>query len=422
MAIKELLADMQLPKMLRIRQRFSGERVEDVEKTLRTKLRDAAVAERIQPGMRVAVGVGSRGIADVAVLVKTVVDELRQWGARPFIVPAMGSHGGATAEGQAELLAGLGVDEARMNCPVHSAMDVVQLGTLANGLPVYIDQNAAAADGIVIINRVKPHTGFSGNHESGLAKMITVGLGKQKGAAACHKGGRTEMSRNIAAAAQLALQKAPFLFAVGTVENAYDKIARLEVVLPDRLIDTDAQLLIEAKARMPKIFLQPIDVLIVDKMGKEYSGAGMDPHVTGRASWPAVKVGPEPGRIVVLDLSEYSHGNAVGMGVADVITRRFFNKLNFEACYTNALTARGTQGVRIPMIMESDQLAIQAGMRTCYTTDVAKMRIVRIANTLSLGEIYISECMYREARQHPDISILTEAAEVVFDEKGNLAS
>lgn len=419
MGMEELLEKMKLPKMLCVRQQFSDIQVEDVENTLRYKLKKLLITNCIKPDMRIAIAVGSRGMADIVLIVKTVVDEVRQCGAKPFIVPAMGSHGGATAEGQTDVLASLGVTSASINCPIYSSMEVVQLGTLDSGLPVYMDCKAAEADGIVIINRVKPHTGFSGAHESGLVKMIAIGLGKQKGAAACHKGGRPEMSRNITLAARLALRKAPLLFGIGTVENAYDRIMKLEIVPAEQLLVTDELLLTEAKANMAKILLQPIDVLIVDQLGKEFSGAGMDPHVTGRAAWPTVKVGPEPGRIAVLDLSDSSHGNAVGMGMADVATQRFFHKINFDFCYTNALTARGTQSVRVPMIMKSDRLAIQAAMRTCYTTDLKKMRIVRISNTMNLSEIFISECMRDEALQHRNISILTEASEFYFDETGN---
>lgn len=420
MGVRELLEPIQLPKMVSIRQQFVNHEVVNIAEVLQEQLTANVFSSQIKKNMRVAIAVGSRGIAQLPLIVKTIADEIKRCGAQPFIVPAMGSHGGATADGQREVLMGLGITEESTECSIMSSMDTVQLGTSEHGLPVYMDKNAFEADGIVVVNRVKPHTGFSGDHESGLLKMITIGLGKQKGASNCHQAGRPFMSRNITEVAKMAMQKAPILFGVATVENAYDRVMKIVVVPVTRMIDTDKELLITAKANMAKILLQPIDVLIVDQLGKEFSGAGMDPHVTGRASWPYVKVGPEPGRIVVFDLSERSHGNAVGMGMADICTRRFFDKINLDICYTNALTAGGSQGVRIPMIMDSDKLAIQAAVRTCAVHDPDKIRIVRIPNTQHIDDIYISEGMMNDAIQHPNISIIGSMTEFSFDESGNL--
>lgn len=420
MGVRELLEPIRLPQMVPIRQQFVNNEVANLAGTLQEQLTAPVMSGMIQKSMRVAIAVGSRGIAQLPLIVKTIAAEIKRCGAQPFVVPAMGSHGGATAEGQREVLKGLGITETSTGCSIVSSMDTVPLGTSEHGLPVYMDRNAFEADGIVVVNRVKPHTGFSGEHESGLLKMITIGLGKQKGASVCHQAGRAYMSRNITEVAETAIRKAPILFGVATVENAYDQVMKIAVVPAAKLVETDKELLVTAKANMAKILLQPIDVLIVDQLGKEFSGAGMDPHVTGRASWPHVKVGPEPDRIVVLDLSERSHGNAVGMGMADICTRRFFDKIKLDICYTNALTAGGSQGVRIPMIMDSDKLAIQAAVRTCAVHDPGKIRVVRIPNTQHIDDIYISESMVEEAICHSNISILGSMTEFSFDEAGNL--
>jgi nickel-dependent lactate racemase len=362
--IADLLKNITLPQMVRVHQNFSNHTVSDIEETLRSELRNPVISKRIKKGMRIAVAVGSRGVTDIAKIVAVVVDELKKMGSDPFIVPAMGSHGGATAAGQIELLAGLGVTETSVGCRIISSMETVELGVLENGLPVLIDKNAMKADGIVVINRIKPHTAFSGPIESGLTKMITIGLGKQKGADSCHVFGFGHMAKNIVDMAEIKLRQAPFLFGVGTIENAYDKVAKIIAIPAEEIIETEKQLLVEAKANMPKILFTPIDVLIVDQMGKEFSGAGMDPNITGRAATPYVTTNQQTNKLVVLDLTDRSHGNAVAMGLADITTRRLVNKIDFEYTYTNCLTCTVMTGGKIPAFMESDRLAIQAAVKT----------------------------------------------------------
>lgn len=419
--IAELLQTVPLPKMIRVRQRFPAMKLVDVAATLREQLRRSQISDRVVKGMTVAIAVGSRGMADIPLIVRVVVEELKAKEALPFIVPAMGSHGGATASGQLEVLASLGVTEDSAGCPIVSSMDVVQLGTLNNGLPVLIDKSAFEADGIIVINRVKAHNAFSGSVESGLSKMITIGLGKQKGAESCHTLGFQHMEKVILAMTKIKLQKAPFLFAVGTVENAYDQISEIAVVPSEEIVAVEQQLLIKAKANMPKILVQPIDVLVVDQLGKEFSGGGMDSHTVGRSSTPYVTTSAlPPARLAVLDITDCSFGNACGMGLADFTTRRLFNKINFEFTYANILTSTVTLSAKIPLIMESDRLAIQGAIKTCNAPDMKQIRIVRIPNTLHLGEIYLSESMLAEASQCVDITILAGPAEFDFDAAGNL--
>lgn len=419
--ITELLKDISIPKMTRIRQQFPATEVQDIAKTLREEIRKPEILDQVQKGMRIAIAVGSRGMAELPQIVRTVVEELKTRDALPFIVPSMGSHGGATAEGQKLVLENLGITEASVGCPIISSMDVVQCGMLDIGLPVLMDKQAYEADGIVIINRIKAHNAFSGPIESGLSKMITIGLGKQKGADSCHAFGFTRMTEFILEMTRIKLEMANFLFGVGTVENAYDRIAKIVAVRPEEFIETDQKLLIEAKSNLPKILLQPIDVLIVDQLGKEFSGGGMDSHTIGRASTTCVNPSAlPPSRLVVLDVTDQSHGNTCGMGLADFTTRRLFNKIDYATTYANILTSTATPSGRIPLIMESDRLAIQGAIKTCGVYDVSKLRMVRIPNSLHLDEIFVSEAMLSEADQHPDISLLTHPEDIIFDPSGNL--
>jgi hypothetical protein len=420
--VDSLLQDIALPRMIRVRQNFAATTLPDVAAAVRAECCKPAIAARIRSGARVAVAVGSRGVADLPILVRSIIEELRARGAIPFVVPAMGSHGGATAAGQTDLLGRLGVTEAFVGCPIVSSMETVQLGVMAeNGLPVLMDREAMAADGIVVINRIKPHTSFSGPIESGLVKMITIGLGKQKGADSCHTFGFGQMAHNIVAMAKIKLREAPFLFGLASIENAYDKVARVVAVPAEEIIAAEPQLLVEAKANMPRIQFTPLDVLIIDRMGKEFSGAGMDPNITGRADTPFVTTTQSVACMAVLDLSETSHGNASGMGLADICTRRLFDKIDFDATYANHITAAVLPGARVPVIMESDRAAVQVAVRTCNRPDMSRLRLVRVKNTLQLETILISEAMLDEALGNPGISVLGPAEDWEFDARGNLS-
>ncbi|MDF2930531.1 MAG: hypothetical protein K0Q75_2769, partial [Anaerospora sp.] len=277
--IKELLKDVPLPKMATISQVFPSNRLVDVAGSLRKELNRSMISERVRPGMRIAVTVGSRGLADLPILVQGIVSELKRLGAKPFVIPAMGSHGGATAEGQEDVLANLGVTPESAGCPIVSSMEVVEIGRLANGLPVYMDKHAFEADGIVVLNRVKPHTAFRGNNESGIVKMLTIGLGKQKGAEACHAYSFKYMAEHIVLMAEQILATNKILFGIATVENAYDQIIKIAAAAPEEFIEIDRQLLLEAKANMASLPFKQIDVLVLDRIGKDISGDGMDPNI-----------------------------------------------------------------------------------------------------------------------------------------------
>jgi Lactate racemase N-terminal domain len=412
--INDLLKDVPIPKMIKIRQNFHAPEIADVPKAVHGSIQQANVLHRISPGDRVAIAVGSRGVADIPIITREVVNAVKQVGGNPFIVPAMGSHGGATAEGQKDVLIHLGVTEEFVGAPICSSMEVVEVGRLDNGLPVYTDKLAYEADKIIVINRVKPHTAFRGPVESGLMKMITIGLGKQKGAEAAHKYSFKYMSKHVIEMAKIVISKAPVIFGVAVLENAYDRPAKVVTVPAEHFETVEPELLLEAKALMPRIMFSPIDVLVVDEIGKDISGDGMDPNITGRYATPYATGGPEVTRIVVLSLSEKTQGNANGIGLADITTNKVKEQIVWEKGYANALTSTVVSVVKLPMFLETEELAVKAAIKTCNAFDISRVRMVRIKNTLALRDIWISESLLDEARQMNDIEILSEPFEMDF--------
>lgn len=419
--LRSLVENTPLPKLVKIRQSFDGTILEDPIGDLIERLRTADSMTGIITGQRVAVAVGSRGISRIDELTKTVIDELKRIGAEPFIVPCMGSHGGATAEGQTEVLAHLGIDEERMGCPVRSSMEVVELDRLPNGLPIYCDKIAATeSDAIIVINRIKPHTAFRGAIESGMFKMISIGLGKQKGAEACHQLGFKYMADNVPAMARVMIEKLPIRFGVAVVENAYDQICRIEVLGTDTMEEREKELLIEAKSRLPQILFTDLDVLVIDYIGKNISGDGADPNITGRYPTPYAHGGPEVNKMVVLDLTPESQGNANGVGTADFTTSRLVSKTDWPATYANGLTSTVCAPTKQATTLENDRDAIKAAIKTCNILDYTKCKLVRIRDTLHLGTIEISESLLEEAKRNPRIEILEGPYEWTFDEEGFL--
>ncbi|WP_159566600.1 lactate racemase domain-containing protein [Budvicia diplopodorum] len=421
--IDELLQDVPLPNMIKIRQHFaSPDEIADIESVVREQLNKPEIRQTIKPGMTIAVGVGSRGIAQIPRIARAVITELKALGAKPFAVPAMGSHGGATAEGQRHVLENLGMTEETLGCEIRSSMETVKLGELDNGLPILMDKNAMQADGIIAINRIKAHNAFTAPIESGIIKMITIGFGKQDGADSCHTHGFGNMAKNIVDMARIKVKKAPFLFGVGTVENAYDQVVKIEAIAADRLEERETALLAESKTYFPKIMFDNVDIAVIDLMGKIYSGGGMDGHVMGRAPTPFVEpiATIRPDRITVLDLHHQSGGNATGMGWADYCTQRLYDKVDLPETYPNVITSRLARDGFIPVIMSSDKRAIQVAIKTCIILDGrTEARMVRIANTLHVGEIYISENMLEDAKANNNIEILTEPTQFIFDQQDN---
>lgn len=413
--ISELLREIQLPKMVKVRQKFRTPQIADVAGEVKKAIKEAGVLSRINENDRVAIAVGSRGVADLPTLVRETVAAVKEAGGNPLIIPAMGSHGGATAEGQIDVLLQLGISEEAVGAPIKSSMEVIKLDELPNGLPVYIDKLAYESDKIIVINRIKPHTAFRGPVESGLMKMITIGLGKQKGAEAAHAYSFKYMAEHVPEMAKVSLSKAPIIFGLASIENAYDKPAKIVAVPAEDLEVVEPGLLLEAKSLMPKIHFDSMDVLIVNELGKDISGDGMDPNITGNFATPYATGGPDVKRTVVLGLTEKTHGNANGIGMADMTTKAVMNEIKWEKGYANALTSTVTDVVKLPMFLDTQELAVKAAIKTCNAFDLNKVRIVRIKNTLEIGEIWISESMMEEAFKNEDIEILSDPEDLALD-------
>ena len=411
------------PKMYRIRQKFEGPMVTDIAATVQAELMRVHVASVIKPGQTVALTVGSRGVANIATIIKATAGALQAIGAKPFVIPAMGSHGGGTAEGQLDVLRHYGIIEASMGVPLRATMEVVQIGETPDGIPVWLDKYASEADHIGVINRVKPHTDFSGAIESGLFKMMTIGLGKYRGAQHYHRAnvqyGYEHVIRTVG---RTMLQHARIAFGLGVVENGYDQTAIIRAALAPQLEETELELQALAKqlaARLPFDFLH---LLIVDEMGKNISGAGMDTKVIGRImnlTEPPPK-DPRLLRIYVRDLHDDSYGNATGIGLADFVSRRLVNKIDAKATYINCLTGLSPESARIPITFDADREAMDAALGTIGLVKPEEARIVRIKNTLLLEELDVSEALVAEVKQRGNLDILWGPKALLFDSSGNL--
>jgi len=414
---------MNFPKVYRLRQNFDRTVVQDIPGTVKAELKKLSLEKRVKPGQRVALTAGSRGVANIAVILKAAVIHLKSLGAQPFIFPAMGSHGGATAEGQTALLAHYNVTEAFTGAPVLSSMEAVEIGKTGDGVPVYIDKNASQADWIIVVNRIKPHTKFKAPHESGLMKMMAIGMGKQKGAEYYHKAAlHYTFPKIIVDAGREVLKKAPVLCGIGTVENGYDETAKIAALNPGEIESREKELLELAKKMMPRLPFNEIDLLIVDEMGKDISGTGIDPNVTGR-NRDLIGVFPHPTnvkRLFVRDLTENSNGNATGIGLADLTTKRLVDKIDYQAMYMNCMTGISIEKAAVPMHFETDQEAIKVGLGSVGLTPPEKSKIVRIKNTLLVDEVEVSEAYGEELKKRSDLEILESPKPMSFDRRGNL--
>ena len=424
--VSELLKDIRIPKMFHAAQEFPRERIlpEDIPGVVFKELSKEDIASRIKPGMKIAITAGSRGIRNVDIITKAVVDFVKSKEADPFIVPAMGSHGGATAEGQLEILAGYGITPQTMGCPIRSSMETVELGLSSRNRMVYMDKNAYEADGVIVSCRLKPHNAFRGTYESGPCKMMTVGLGKQKGASLVHTDGMGVIHENIPTMAAVVLEKANILFAMPCIENAYDETFMIEAIPAEKILEREPELLKIAFANMPSLSVGDTDVLVVDEIGKNYSGTGVDPNITGTFSTEYAKGGIKVQRTAFLNLSEASHGNALGTGLASAITKKIFDEMDIEKMYPNCITSTVINSARIPCVLATDKEAIQLCIRTCNGIDRDRARMVRIPNSLPVGRIMLSESYYEDVKagRYPGVMALDEPQELSFDEQGNLVT
>lgn len=405
-------------QLTKISQTFNRDAVPDVEKTVREQL--SRVRLTIKPRARIAVAVGSRGIANLACIVKTTVECIRDKGGDPFIVPAMGSHGGATAEGQQQVLASYDVMPEKINCPIRSSMDVVELpqGDLEHKL--FIDRNAHEADGVILINRIKPHTDFHGDYESGLVKMSVIGLGKERQAREMHRYGVYGLKELIPRAAATLLASGKIILGIGIVENAYDDTSIIEAIAPQEIMSREPELLEQARKNMPKLPTDKLDVLIIDRMGKDISGVGIDTNIVGRIKIQGEKEPEVPNikMIVVTDLTAASHGNATGIGLADITTQRLFEKIDFPATYMNTVTSAFLERGKLPIVAETGKIALDFALVACGPTPPEQKKIIRIRDTLHLDELYVSQAVLEEINGQKEFCIIREPVSL-FDEAGD---
>lgn len=405
-----------LPPVWTVRQVMEAPVLLDIEGAVRQAVDILWQDPRLRPGASVAVGVGSRGINHLLRIVRTTVDELQRRGANPFLVPAMGSHGGATAEGQVEVLAGYGITPESVGVPIRATMDVAQVGTLEDGYPVYFDCNALAADAVLVINRIKPHTDFIGEIESGIAKMCAIGLGKQKGASLIHNFGADGLREIMPRIARKLVETVNIVGGVAIIENPFGQTAEIHPLrAADVAREREKELLCRARELCPRLPFKSLDVLVIDQMGKDISGTGMDTHVIGRARMPSIPEnrwdGPDVRMICVLDLTDRTHGNAAGLGLADITTRRLIERVDFAATFMNYRTSGEgcAYRARIPIVLENAEEAVKAAIALCGRGRWEKVRLARIRNTEFVQMLEVSESLVEEVRHNPHLQIVAEA-------------
>ncbi len=415
--------EMKYPKMFRIRQVFDAPKIANIEETLLRELESIQIRSCVKEGSRIAITAGSRGIANIDRILRIIVQFLKENRAKPFLFPAMGSHGGGTADGQLEILKNLNITEESIGAPIISSMEVVEIGRSSFGFPVFVDKHATEADGIIVVNRIKPHTEFEGPIESGLMKMMAIGMGKHRGCLEVHKQtvhyGYREVIPEIG---KIILERLPILFGIGIVDNIYGKTAIIQAIPSSQFLVKEERLLAEAKRLMVRLPFDKMDVLVVDEMGKNISGTGMDTNVIGRIMFIGEKAPERPKitRIVVLDLTEESHGNAVGIGLADYTTQRLVKKMDPWATSINVITAMTPEKGRIPIALQNDKEAVDAALSTIGAIAPERAKLIHIKNTLEMGELDISEAFIKEVEDREDLKLVKELGPLTFDDEGNI--
>lgn len=416
------IEDIAIPKMVRIREKYEDDKITDIKAHLIKELDNASIDKVNLKGKSIAITVGSRGIPHLPLIVKTICDKLKEWQAEPFIIPAMGSHGGGTVEGNLEIINGYGITEESMGVPIKATMEVVLIDYMNDEAhtPIYCDKYAAEADGIIIFNKVKPHTDFKGKHESGLCKMIAIGISKHKGCSLFHHQGFDTFGERIPIAAKQFLDKMNVILGIGVVQNAYDEISEIMAFEKDKIMEGDQILLQIARKRLPRLKFDNIDVLIIDRIGKNISGEGADPNVTGRGFMPGFENDFHCKKLFVRGITDQSHHNACGLGLADITTRRCLRSVDWSSTWVNLTTNTMIDGGKIPVYQNSDFEALRLAIKTCTKIDYNKARVARIRDTLTLSEIEISESLVGDVINRDDVEILTEPYELKFDKDGYL--
>jgi hypothetical protein len=417
------LAMDHFPKIFKIRQKIDTPRVENIGRKVDELLDQFELSKKVKKGERIGLTAGSRGIKDKPKVLKTIIDRLKELGVSPFVVPCMGSHGGATAEGQIEVLESLGITEKSIGAPILSSTEVEEIGHTRFGTPVLIDKNLLKADKIIVVNRIKPHTDFEGEIESGLVKMMVIGMGKPKGALMVH---RLTIQHGfpavLAEVGSILLKKLPIFFGVGIVENQYDETALIDLLKPEEIMEEEKTLLKKAKELIPFLPFNQMDILIVDEMGKNISGAGMDTNVIGRNLFVGGTKSNKPKitRIFVRDLTEESHGNATGIGMADYTTKRLVDKIDYTSTRINCMTGMAPENGRVPIFFEKDQEALSVAHHNSGVFDPQDLKILWIKNTLEIEHLFASEAFLKEAKSNLRLDILSEPFDFPFDQNGNL--
>lgn len=418
--INEILDNIKLPQIMKVSQTFDNTKLDDVEGDLNQKLIDKNIKDKIKPGMKIAITGGSRGISFYKELMKTIVSFVKKCGATPFIIPSMGSHGGGTSEGQENMLKKLGITKESVGCEIISSMDVVEVGRTSKDLPVYIDKNAANADGIILLNRVKLHTSFRGKYESGLIKMMAIGLAKRKGADMTHFLRYENMAENLVEVGKIALNNLNIICGVASIENGYNEVADVFVLNKDEILQEEPKILEKSKRLMPRIYLDDIDVLIVNEIGKNISGTGVDTNIVGRFHTNAASGGPNTVKLGFLDISEKSGGNGNGMGLADFVSKKFFRKIDFESTYINAITSTEPNSVKLPLVLDNDKYVFQGCVKLCGVKNIQDIKLVIINNTKELDEIYMSKSAFENTVDKSKVKKESELFDIPFDDEGNL--
>ncbi|MTI85359.1 MAG: DUF362 domain-containing protein [Firmicutes bacterium] len=408
---------MELPLMALVRQNFPGEHIKNIEEQVLRQLQGAGLHNRIQAGQKIGITAGSRGITNIVRILHTVVKAVKATGACPLLIPSMGSHGGGTTEGQLAILHKLGINAEIVGAEIWPETNTTVVGYIENNIPIHVNKAALECDGVIVINRVKPHTSFHGPVESGIHKMIAVGLGGPSGAEAIHRQGAPALPEIIPAMATKIMRHINLIMGLAIIENSYEKTRKIAAVLPEELADKEGALLEEARRTMPSLPLTDIDLLIIDQMGKNFSGTGMDTNIIGRLRIQGL---PEPEsprikRIAVLDLSPETDGNANGIGLADFTTRRLVDKINFPATYKNNITSTFTQRAMIPITMDNDREVVNTALKSIGLVNPGQARVVRVRNTLHLAEIQVSESIMEEVLSVPHVELIGNPAPMQFD-------
>jgi len=410
-------------KVRKIKQNFNKTKIDNLSEYVQQSFKKSDLKNRIKSGNKIGITVGSRGITNIKLIVKEIISELKNLNALPFILPAMGSHGGANSEGQKEVLASYGITQKEMGIPLLPSMETIQIGKVENKIPIYFSKVAMEADGIIALNRVKMHTDFKSKIvESGMSKILAIGLGKARGASSIHSLGVYGLKNVIPQAAELIITKAPIIQGIGILENSYDQTMKISFVPPEDIIKVDSELLKISKEVMPMLPIDDLDVVIAQEIGKNISGTGFDTNVIGRLYINGEKEITKPmiKRLLVFDLTEESHGNALGIGLADITTKQLVNKINYKDMYANTITSTFLNRAKIPIIADSEKEAVEIAVKTCWKLKQSDVKLLIMKNTLDLKYLYVSKAAWEEIKDNGNIETYGDWEKLSFDENGKI--